>query len=93
MDYGKYKITLDPNLLVILVECKSESVRLKDVIEIRDLIKNSTNKNYLYTIFTRLPCYYFSYVIDGAKIICSGKMVKKDCIEETKTYINENMCN
>lgn len=89
MELEKYKVGLDPQLGLILVEHPTISVSLDKLNEIRKTIENSTNRKYFYGILKTIPGYYFSYVLENHQVIVCGRMNKQECINETKEFIKK----
>lgn len=86
MELEKYKVQLEPNLGIILVEHPTLSVTLNKLMEIKQTIENSTKRKYNYGIIKRCPGYYFSYRLRDRKVITCGIMNKLECVNETKEF-------
>lgn len=86
MELEKYKVQLDPELGIILVEHPHLTVTLDKLFEIKQTIENSTKRKYSYGIIRRCPGYYFSYKLANRQVITCGIMNKLECVNETKEF-------
>ena len=94
MELEGYTINLDPKIGLILVEHPSKSVSLTKLTSYKNTVEFSTKRKYHYGIIKKSPGYYFSYRLIDRKVIVCGSFDRKDCIDRTKKFIeDENSSN
>ncbi len=86
---SKYKVQIEPEARILIVEHPETSTTLDKLYEIKELLEKSTGKEYLYGMVYRKPCYWFSYDLNDRSVIVCGRVNKKECIDETKSF-NKN---
>lgn len=86
MNLGNKKLEVDKILGIISVEEPNETITLKDLREVQQMVENTFNIKFKYGIVRREPGYYFSYVLSTNQVIVCGSMSKKECVERTREY-------
>ncbi len=87
MELGEYRVNLNINLGIILVEHPSKSVSLTKLMSIKNNIEFTTKRPYKYGIVRRIPGYFFSYRLSDREVIVCGSFDKQDCIDRTKEFV------
>ena len=89
MKIGDFEVFVEDQIMI--VTNKKRTVKLEDVKEIREILKETLNKTYNYVIYNSLLGYYSGYDFLKEKSVYCGSMNKATNIKKMKRYIEDEM--